>query len=112
MIISHQEQPSPREHCDGRRCLSDVAKGAATSNGVRKTAEHLLMRPPSGNPSALWMGYPQFTAVSGHGNVTFPPRVVTHRSPLCQCVNTSHSRRPRISLSHGHVLATDNSKAA
>jgi hypothetical protein len=37
MTIAHQEQPSPREHCDGiGRYLPAVTKGSAASNGVRK----------------------------------------------------------------------------
>jgi hypothetical protein len=89
MTISHQEQQSPREHWDGiRRYLSAVTKGIATSNGVRETAEHaLLMPPPSGNLSRPLDGISAAHARTGHGNHTFPPRVVTRRSPLCHCVN-------------------------
>jgi len=38
MTIAHQEQPSPREHCDGiGRYLSAVTKGTAANNGVRES---------------------------------------------------------------------------
>jgi hypothetical protein len=37
MTIAHQEQPSPREHCDGiGRYLPAVTKITAASNSVRE----------------------------------------------------------------------------
>ena len=89
MTISHQEQPSLREHCDGIRWyLSSVTKGTATINGVERTAEHMLLMPsPGGNLSCRLDEISTVHGRSDHGNHTFPPQGVTHRSPLCQCVN-------------------------